>query len=238
MKLSFLVTIFFIPAILFAKEIEIRWKHVQGNNGYQIEMATKDRGVLQEKTTDNHHTFDAEPGLYQVRVAALNKFGRPARFSKWYDITVGKSKKKEVMTLGRKKEPSTGKFTKWIPGWPQWQYKKWKSYSYWSALGLIGYEMNRQRLAGNKLADRQGNDPAFLTLLYNNTTPLTGLGLYNNRNLDKQQYGRHQNNQKILGVMALSIWAVHLIDIRISSKISMGIEKHQDQSLIVLRMSF
>lgn len=76
--LSLLATPFYS---LGAESVDLRWKEVQGSSGYLIRIQSEDGSVSERRIGTNSVRLDLDPGNYVIRIAGLNKFGKPGPFS-------------------------------------------------------------------------------------------------------------------------------------------------------------
>ncbi|TGK62540.1 fibronectin type III domain-containing protein [Leptospira wolffii] len=194
----------------------IEWKEVKGSRGYVVEVRKNEPPqdmILEKKVLENEIEFRLDAGTYEYRIAALNRFGKPSSYTQWTLFKVEQDRPKAV-ALAEKQEaaPKSKSSFVWIPGTGFYSKdEKWKAYGVWFWLGTLAYLGNSEREAGNRLASKPLNDPANLGLLaIQIPTPLT-FYLWQARAGDKQEYDQHQNNQAIIGGLALlsvigSLW--------------------------------
>lgn len=97
----------FIPIIIFiflfaiglvAKTDEfIEWKTIKGAYGYVIEIRNADKKViLEKKVKENLFPIELPKGKYDLRVAPLNVFKKPAVWSHWHPLEIIISRKPVV----------------------------------------------------------------------------------------------------------------------------------------------
>lgn len=172
-------------------------------------------------------------GNYSVRVAGLNKFGKPGPWSSWKKMKItAKTKEitpeKEIIEPDKKEaEQKKSKPTKksapffinswtfFFPGAPQFMRgDEIRGFAYWGIYAGLGGALNSERLQGNTLALDPFNDPVFLTtiLMFRNQPLIVGFLFNHMRNSAEEQYNRHQANQRALGGAALMLYAIHILD--------------------------
>ena len=75
------------PPLTIARTIE--WRPVAGSQGYLLQLRDQTaRVIIERKLETSRTTVELPPGRYSLRVASLNKFGKPASWSAWAQINV------------------------------------------------------------------------------------------------------------------------------------------------------
>ncbi|WP_425460697.1 fibronectin type III domain-containing protein [Leptospira gomenensis] len=228
-----------ISISIYSEEIKytyyIEWNEVKGNNGYKLEIrkpSAPDFPVREDKVSVNNLEFSIPAGEYEFRISALNRFGKPSSWSQWSRFSVEHDRPKSVVEAEKRKEiaggisPSAWKV--WVPGLSPLEKKEYGRVSFvliW--FGTLAVAANAERTAGNSLAESTTNDPGFLTLSAFAAPLPVSLYLLHKREEDKKEYDRHQNNQTVIGVLAilsygLNVWlekrSFHSTTVLIESK--------------------
>ncbi|TGL35064.1 fibronectin type III domain-containing protein [Leptospira koniambonensis] len=218
---QFILIFFSVSSGVFAEKKSfvyyIEWKEVKGSRGYVVEVRKTEPPqelFLEKKVSENEIEFSLEAGTYEYRIAALNRFGKPSSYTPWTNFKVEQDRPKAV-ALAEKEEASKGAKTSkfiWIPGTGYYSKgERWKSYSIWAWFGALAYLGNSERESGNILASKPLNDPMNIAVLSLNLPSSLTLYLWQARENDKKEYEMHQNNQALIGgvailSVALSLW--------------------------------
>ncbi len=202
------------------QEVQLRlaWENVEGNQGYVVEIKEDGAGdIKQHKVKTNNIVFQLKPGHYQIRVAALNKFGKPALWTEWNPIHVtGRQKVQEFKAEKEAPARSKSKYTFFrptylVPGLPRLRrsLKDPVGYVWPVVLTGLGYYTWQEIEAGNRLAEDKLNDPLFLSALLNKQ-PLTLIPLFQDRRDSRQVlYDKHVKNQTIAGGLFVLLYLAH-----------------------------
>ncbi|TGJ98806.1 fibronectin type III domain-containing protein [Leptospira langatensis] len=197
----------------------IEWTEVKGSRGYVVEVRKAEPPqdlVVEKKVTENEIEFSLEAGVYEYRIAGLNRFGKPSSYTPWTNFKVEQDRPKAVALA--EKEEAAAKISKgtshfvWIPGTGFYSKgERNKAYGIWAGFAVLAYLGNSEREAGNRLASKSLNDPKMIGLLGLNLPTQATLYLWQSREKDKHQYEIHQQNQVVLGGLtilgvALSLW--------------------------------
>ncbi len=90
----------FMATPAFADSITIEWQTVRGSRGYVVEYRrSASARISRKRVKANRVRLNLSPATYQVRVAGLNKFGKPGVWSDWLRVSVASSSK-GVVRLG------------------------------------------------------------------------------------------------------------------------------------------
>lgn len=87
--------------------ILLRWSPVRGSHGYIVEYRHRLTGVVEKKRIKaNEVELQLKSGSYAIRVAGLNKFGKPGLWSEWRTIDIEIRAPETTETVeGEKKKP-------------------------------------------------------------------------------------------------------------------------------------
>jgi hypothetical protein len=208
----------------------IEWRAVAGGRGYRIQIRNAGGETLKdEDVNESRVTLELTPGTYQIRIAALNVFGQPGRFSQWYDFRV-RTRAEEAAAA--QNPPTTGagglvvrsadavdsSAAEWrprvfLPGVMQiergqtWRGAAWIA----SLLTVSGYGYS-QKLAGDGFAnDASGQLPlAFVSAI--NGQPLLSVWLLQERSQLRANYDAAQNRQRAAGGLFALLYALQVFD--------------------------
>ena len=86
-------------APLLAEPVELRWKEVSGSSGYLVRVEKDDGSVIENRIGNNRVQLDLEPGNYVIRIAGLNKFGKPGPFSDPARVTIEQSSETRTIQM-------------------------------------------------------------------------------------------------------------------------------------------
>lgn len=213
--------------------MRLAWDTVTEARGYVVQVRSKvDASKVQEfKVAENKLETPLPAGLYDVRVAALNKFGKPAAFTEWIPVKL-EVKNTAPVNLSRKEQPKperqseparpepagmeTGKLPLWnafVPGMTRIRRGNYLiGGAYIAGLAGVGYLFYQQKVAGDRIAEAPLNDPILLAPVILNTTVLPGYLLINQRDSQKAVHSKHQNNQKGLAALGLALYTFQCVD--------------------------
>lgn len=201
----------------------IEWQNVTGAKGYLIQIKDKATDTQTEERLDyNSAELKLAAGLYEFRIASINKFGKPSAWTKWEEFLVEKDKpkpnpkdaKQAEVKVPEDKPISPQQIKKWkwfVPGLTQYQSNQ-KLYSGLWILWFSGlaFYANSERVAGNNLAGNNLNDPIFLSALSLGTPVTLDLYLWTERKKAESEYNQHQSNQQAVGVVAILSYALQV----------------------------
>jgi len=265
------IFILFILFSLTANALELRtfklkWNKVEGTNGYQIEYKKiKDKTSRKIKTPSNHIILKLPAGKYKLKIAGLNKFGRPGPFSNWKKFTIKNvvknnqkfthmEKKDEVINLDQQKK-EVKKLTKifsqkskrqfsfewqmFFPGWTHYRRNQaWKSYAYWATFSsLVGFGIYHT-IAANTLANNQKNNGDFLIVSLGTSSLAEVLLAQKQLNTRKTNYKEHINWQYNIGYISVAVYALYWLDLFFFTPIRRVDHKVQLPSKKALSFSF
>ncbi|PJZ68459.1 hypothetical protein CH373_16910 [Leptospira perolatii] len=209
------ILLFLFGRSVFAEEREfiyyIEWKEVKGSRGYLVEVRksfeepqVSEALVLERKVQENEIEFKVASGVYEFRIAALNRFGKPSAFTAWTKFKVEQDRPKAVAIAEKEGKQVSDQSFVWVPGWGFYKNdQKWKASAVWLWFGVLGVVGNSERMAGNRLADDSMNDPKVIGLLSRNIPTVGTFALLEARNHDKAEYHTHQQNQALIGGIAI-----------------------------------
>lgn len=244
------------PAV--TPSIRIQWSPVAGSRGYGVQWervdpaqpsrtaepspasessperkpATTSADAPSERTVQTTSVeLRLSPGVYRIRVSALNRFGKAGGWSDWIDFRVEDTTVKQTLDLNRpkpvepapvvEKRPATSfSLRPWkaaVPGLLQIQSGHRYGWAYPVALaGIMGFGL-QARLRGDRLADDPWNNPVYYTpfVLAAGATNGTNLGalLATRRSEQRQRYDALQRDQRLAGYSALLLLAIHGADL-------------------------
>ena len=186
-------------------EYFIQWEEVKGNNGYAVQVKDLEENIIVDTTVlTNSFEFGIPLGEYKIRIAALNKFGKPSEWTKWDPFTVDKETAKPKRNIWKKTKkilPCLGLYDVGKP------YYGTGCVSLLAGLGGLFYYEKR---AGDRLAEKTLNDPDTLTILSYYQPLLLSYKMYEDKKRDRKKYDRHQRNQAAIGATAALIYAAYI----------------------------
>ena len=218
----------FLSSVMFAEKTEkrsmsIRWSGVPGASGYAVEWTGSDGRVVQQKSATSVVELSLEAGEYCIRVSALNRFGKPAGWSDWKTFRVEDAAQKQSLDLNRPEEPAKKEpvsqttapplWKRSVPGWVQIERQQWRGWAYPSALGLLAVYAWDQKRRGDLIASDALNDPDLIMPLSISSYAALGNALWIRRSQQRELYDAHQRNQRLAGMAAIGVVALHWIDI-------------------------
>lgn len=208
----------------------IEWRAVAGGRGYRIQIRGAGGDTLKdEDVNESRVSLELRPGAYQIRIAALNVFGQPGRFSQWYDFRV-RTRAEEAAAADNPAPAGSGGLVVrsedaggstpglwsagvFLPGYAQIERgQTWRGAA-WIAglLAASGYGYS-QKLAGDGFADdASGQLPlAFASAL--SGQPLIGVWLLQERSLLRANYDAAQYQQRVAGGLFALLYALQIFD--------------------------
>ncbi|TGK07810.1 fibronectin type III domain-containing protein [Leptospira semungkisensis] len=195
----------------------IEWTEVKGSRGYVVEVRKSEPPqdlVVEKKVTENEIEFSLEAGVYEYRIAALNRFGKPSSYTVWTNFKVEQDRPKAVALAEKEEAAKISKQTSqyvWIPGTGYYSKgDRRTAYGIWAGFFALAYLGNSERVAGNQLASKSLNDPKMIGILAFNLPTQATVYLWQSREKDKHQYDIHQQNQVMLGGLAIIGVAISL----------------------------
>lgn len=237
MKRALCCLVFFFAAMLVSAErtIRIQWSPVVGARGYAVqwersdEPAQKTEAVARKGDAVVQATFvdlRLNPGVYKMRVSALNRFGKPAEWSDWIEFRIedttraqtvdlnraGEENKKKAEMEQKKPPPSPVPPKSWhvyVPGLTQIESGRPYGWAYPVAMvGLSLYAASEKR-KGDLLAKDRWNNPDFFLPVSLKWSLESKLLLWTRRSEQRERYDRAQQNQRIAGYGLLLLFGLH-----------------------------
>ncbi len=228
----FVLIICTFTSSLMAEPVELRWKAVEGSSGYLVRVQQEDGTVTENRIGTNRVRLDLKPGAYVIRIAGLNKFGKPGPFSDPARVQIERSNKTRTIqmeeareqTAREKEEPEESPEPAYdysritypmalIPGWIQ--YNRGEQYKLYLYNGLIlgtAYAFHVERQRGNLLSREPWNDPTNILLTSNGNRAFLGL-MWFRRSAERSKYSESQNNQTYLAASVGLIYLFHFVDL-------------------------
>lgn len=231
--------VFFIGASALRAEqqiLQLKWNPIKGATGYVVEVKRLPAGeAAAQKITESMVELRLEPGKYDVRVAALNRFGKPAAWSEWRTIDIVVRQTPLVVDLQKKaaepepvKEPEPTRKSErapfWmavVPGVPQVYEGSWKRGAVYLALfaGAASYGSSERRAALPLRSDPLNNAMLIQYAAFSNY-PLadssnsirTATLLLLHRQANKDAYETHRKNVNSAAAFIGLLYLVHLWD--------------------------
>lgn len=219
--------------------MRIEWSAVAGARGYgvqweRVESAQDVASAPAERTVQTTSVeLRLSPGVYRIRVSALNRFGKAGGWSDWIDFRVEDTAVKQTLDLNRPKpvEPvpaprpvASRSLLHWktaVPGLWQIESGRPSGWAYPALLaGIVGFGV-QAKLRGDRIAADPWNDPAFSGAVALSFASAGGAGaipgagndvaafLSLRRGAQRDRYDALQRDQRIAGYAALLLFAVH-----------------------------
>ncbi|MCP5497885.1 MAG: hypothetical protein H7A23_25300 [Leptospiraceae bacterium] len=92
--------LFHISISIIADVYSLRWKEVEGNNGYQVQVKNKEDKIFMSRDVDtNKIDLDIPAGDYLYRISTLNKFHKPSKWSDWEPLSESVTDFKYIYSL-------------------------------------------------------------------------------------------------------------------------------------------
>ena len=214
-----------------AEPVELRWKSVEGSSGYLVRVEREDGTVTENRIGTNRVRLDLTPGAYVIRIAGLNKFGKPGPFSDPARVQIEKSDKTRTIQMEEVREQTADKEEEpeepetsydyrhityplaLIPGWIQYNRgEEYKLYLYNALILGTAYAFQVERQRGNLLSREPWNDPTNILLASNGNRAFLGL-MWFRRSAERSKYSESQNNQTYLAASAGLIYLFHFVDL-------------------------
>ncbi|MCB1168403.1 MAG: fibronectin type III domain-containing protein, partial [Leptospiraceae bacterium] len=216
MRFTSLIILLFLatPLALHADTVELRWKEVRGSSGYLVRIRKSDGQTIENRIGTNELRLDLDPGEYTIRIAGLNKFGKPGPFSDPAKVTIQASertqkidvdapatrnepaKKPEPENIPAKEEPKeesppiiydSYSFTEsLVPGLPQYSKQSYKIYAFNGLLLAHAFAGFREKQRGDAISRDPLNDPTGL-LAVTSGQPVAFAYLWNRRAEQKRR---------------------------------------------------
>ena len=84
----------------------LEWEPVALAKGYVVQIRTSDNDIKEVRVSENRMEQSLNPGEYQVRLAALNKFGKPGAFTDWITVKIRSRAEEAAATLTQQEDSS------------------------------------------------------------------------------------------------------------------------------------
>ncbi len=218
MRVAF--AILFWSGALFAEDVpfSLEWDAVAESRGYVVQLRKDGAAATDIRVSENRLKTSLPEGMYEARVAGLNKFGKPGEFSDWVrlrlerrkEVSLNLSKPAQRPDLSAPEKPDSdtiGAGSLWpafVPGMRQIQRNQKRGYFIAGSLLFLGAHAYHQKILGDQLADSPWNNPVFLAPVMWNLNGPSATSLVLRREEEKRRYQKHQSNQRwLLGGMAL-----------------------------------
>ncbi|MCB1170610.1 MAG: hypothetical protein KDK25_09765 [Leptospiraceae bacterium] len=247
---------------LQAETVELKWKDVRGSSGYIVRIQGTDGTMSETRIGTNSVTLDLEPGVYTIRIAGLNKFGKPGPFSDPARVNIEASRetrtiqmeeaRRETQTANQPEseganeeeespsgyEPPTDiEYPEaLVPGLIQYNRgSRYQIYLYNGLLALHAVAGFREMQRGNALSRDPLNDPTNLGLLFSGNS--AGLSLFWLRRAEQsKQYDMAQRNQTYLAISAALLYGWHFAELYFFPSLSRSTEARNDPSGLSLAL--
>jgi hypothetical protein len=205
------------------RDLKLGWKSVAGNNGYQLEVKGENNYSRAFKFDFNEALISLPPGKYTVRVAVLNKFKKPAKFSEWKNIEIDDSSRVQEFDLAAQEKEIKRKETKieseniplwkiFIPGLVQWKTTPNKSILFWISIGGVLTYNYQEKTRGDTLADRFRNQQNYILGTFFISPRVMGPYALYQRSEDRRMYDIHQERQRRGGMLLGAVYALSILD--------------------------
>ncbi len=234
---SVFAVLFFSLPLRAEQKMTLEWEPVALAKGYVVQIRTSDNDIKEVRVSENRMEQSLNPGEYQVRLAALNKFGKPGAFTDWITVKI-RSRDAGVVRLSRDEkstDPDRGKpappqtvqpggseegrrhVSVWpgalIPGYIQIRGDHpYRGLGEITALSAIAIAFYTERRAGDKISSDPFNKPVVLFPLTWSLPASVGSYFYLRRENEKHRYRLHQDNQRGLAALGLLVYAGQCVD--------------------------
>ena len=203
---------------LFAQTqiLRLEWGEVKGANGYAVELRQPGATDAKElRSNVNRIQMELAVGAYEVRVGALNKFGRAAAWSDWKRISITVQSSPTTVDLScttpapipipaEERTPTSDRMPIWhifVPGLAQMETgNPERAYGYWGLLGIFAYGFAKERSRGLAILGDPLSDPTNVGTLISIGPPIAAGYLQDRFNSNRDLYESHRRNQKIAGI--------------------------------------
>ena len=211
--------------------VRLKWKAVTGAAAYNVQILSTER-IKKWRVKECFIIVELSHGVYEFRLASINKKGRRGPWSSWRKIEIKARKVEKKMSLeeGRKYRIDITRVSGWrllVPGLPQLikGRKKMGAIIMGTAIfgTLFGLYSNQQ---ADYIAAQASTDPLYI--LYNepviyfsqrnmlttnaSTNVLFVTGFQSNSQSDAD-YKKHRLNANFGVIILLGAYAIHLFDI-------------------------
>ncbi|MEQ9363741.1 MAG: hypothetical protein RIF32_05835 [Leptospirales bacterium] len=213
---------------------DIEWRPVADSHGYLLQLRDQNTRLIIERRLDvSRTTVELQPGRYTLRVASLNKFGKPASWTAWANLNLRRpappdatadqppAASPQVSELAaqmpkNESHSADSQGFQWrilIPGLSQYQRgQTWRGLAWmagFAGLGAAGYGFWQ---TGNNLALSADAATPLLVL-----APLTGqtaasFVLLQDRAAARSAYDAAQADQRAIGIIAGVLYLLQIAD--------------------------
>lgn len=215
----------------------IAWKPIPGNAGYVVQLQMPDGRVREHRLETAAISLELLPAQYRMRVAALNKFGRPAKWTAWRSMRIAARKAEErpqseerpakqnqaVNAASAKasppaqERPETSGTVLWpgafIPGWNQFtRGDRWRGAAWLGALSGLALGGWSAWQSGNALAAGAEQSTPLFALAALSNQPGASLVLWNQRLSDRAGHSAAQSTQQNVALLAGVLYLVQIAD--------------------------
>lgn len=225
--LLFLPTASLLGQAFSSVEIQLSWGSVKGARGYAIEIVQEPNGNPRLiKTKVSQVRFELTPGNYKFRLAALNKFGKPAVWTDFRNLEVSGEERVQKMENIEKKEEKTETVEKeitsspsslfyasnFVPGLARINENDPTGILYPALITAAAAYGGSEYAAAARLSNDTWNDPIFLSLmLYDQSLPVL-LYARQLRESHKAEFYRHRANQNAAWGFIAFVYIFHYVD--------------------------
>lgn len=223
-----------LPAQAEAAELRpqlIEWRPVAGARGYRVEWKQPGAAAVQRAdATTPEIKLQLAPGEYEVRIAGLNVFGAPGRFSPWLRFRVySRSEEESGLATGAVQQGggiairsadqgAAGRGFPWralVPGWEHFRRDSWLRGALWlTALGgVAAYGWNQKTLGDARANEAEAlNLPLLYGAAYLADRQEYALLFSWQRNALRAQYDLAQNAQRRAAYLFVALYALQILD--------------------------
>lgn len=215
----------------------IEWRSVDGSRGYVLQLRDQNaRIIIERKLQTSRTVVELQPGRYSLRVAALNKFGKPASWSAWAQISVRRPARRQTTSdppdanpdraevaaamnaAGKKQsehetDSGGGILRALVPGLSQYQRgQTWRGLGWMAAFGGLAATGYSYWQTGNSLSLQAEAATPLLLLSPLSGQPAAPLLLLQNRAGSRAAYDAAQSNQRTVGLIAGVLYLLQIAD--------------------------
>ncbi|MCR9143997.1 MAG: hypothetical protein NXI24_17250 [bacterium] len=216
---------------------KVEWRPVDGSHGYLLQLRDQNARLIVERRVETPRArLSLQPGSYRLRVASLNKFGKPASWSAWAGLKIRRpAPKRSPDDAAEPAKPAPENAAqpeanedadptnaanrngfRWqilIPGLSQFQRgQTWRGLAWmtgFAGLGAAGYGFWQ---AGNNLALNAEATTPLLLLAPLSGQPAATLLLLNDRAGARAAHSAAQANQGTIGLIAGVLYLLQIAD--------------------------
>ncbi len=201
------------------------WSPVAGNSGYILQIRNSSQVLIHEiKVPAETLKVELPPGDYTVRLAALNRFKKPAVWTPWNSFTLTGYVKEQPVSAGKEEMPAEPaektdrslSFFKWshfIPGATRIRNGQYITGGLWSVpFAAAAYSGYKEKQFGDLQAKDPFNNPVYLSIITASQPESFLLAGMIQRNSNRADYNRHQQNQRNIAWGALALYLIQYGD--------------------------